>query len=74
MAFPQHGKQDPSAVLCPLCDGEKNLFYYADGTVSHWGRPPHVPRDCPALIGKCWLCGGRGTITGRLEAEYRRRD
>ena len=54
-----------------MCNSEKNLFYYADGTFSGFDRPRHVPKDCPALIVTCWLCGGKGSITPERDHEFR---
>lgn len=56
-------------IVCPMCDGETSLFYFADGSFAHWGRPPQVPDDCPCIVGTCWGCDGEGVITPERQQE-----
>lgn len=58
-----------NVIICPLCDGEKSLFYFADGSFAHWGRPPQIPENCPSVVGTCWGCDGEGFITRERDRE-----
>ena len=57
------------SIVCPQCEGEKSLFYFADGSVTHWGRPPRTSEDCPSVVGTCWACDGEGFITPERKQE-----
>lgn len=52
------------SIICPLCDGERTLFYWEDGGFHHSMTKGH------SIVGTCWLCEGKGTMSSERDKEF----